>query len=58
MYHESEKQLRLYKIETLSKIEGNNDDLNEQIIATNSFASELSTVLNNEIAEVRKQAYD
>ena len=25
---------------------------------TNSFAGELSNVLNNEISEVRKQAYD
>lgn len=42
-YNESEKQLRTYKSETMTKIENINDDLNEQLVQTNTFAGELAT---------------
>ena len=41
-YNQSQHSFSVYKIETLNKVEGYKDDLQEQLISADKFVAELS----------------
>jgi len=57
-YNESERKLLEYKSATLNKIENNKDEIDEQLIAVNTYASELSENMIRMTSETAKNAFD